>query len=275
VQELFEARTPKGASPIVEAAGRVIIEDTERSRKVILTPDNGDEPIAYPVLKRATLLVEDGQHVTVGQPLQVGTLDPKEVMRVMGAREVQKYLVNGVQGVYRSQGVPIHDKHIEVIVRQMLRKVTVVDHADTTLLPGELVDFKRYQQINREAVAEGKRPASGRPELMGITKASLATESWLSAASFQETTRVLTQAAMEGKSDPLVGLKENVIIGKLIPAGTGLAKYRNVTVEATEEAKSERYPNRIFASDGAYSDADLSYVDFDSFSTDDFSGNYN
>jgi DNA-directed RNA polymerase subunit beta' len=275
VQELFEARTPKGASPIAEADGRITIDETDKSKKVILTPDNGDEPHVYPVLKRATLLVEDGQHVTVGQPILVGTLDPKEVMRVMGAREVQKYLVGGVQGVYRSQGVPIHDKHIEVIVRQMLRKVTVVDHADTTLLPGEMVDLKRYQAINRAAVAEGKRPASGRPELMGITKASLATESWLSAASFQETTRVLTQAAMEGKSDPLVGLKENVIIGKLIPAGTGLAKYRNVTVEATEEAKSERYPNRIFASDGAYSDADLSYVDFDSFTTDDFSGNYN
>ena len=275
VQELFEARTPKGASPIAESDGRITIDETEKSKKVILTPDNGDEPHVYPVLKRATLLVEDGQHVTVGQPLQVGTLDPKEIMRVQGAREVQKYLVGGVQGVYRSQGVPIHDKHIEVIVRQMLRKVTVVDHGDTPLLPGEMVDFKRYQQINREAVTQGQRPASGRPELMGITKASLATESWLSAASFQETTRVLTQAAMEGKSDPLVGLKENVIIGKLIPAGTGLAKYRNVTVEATEEAKSERYPNRIFASDGAYSDTDLSYVDFDSFSTDDFSGNYN
>ncbi len=137
---------------------------------------------------------------------------------MQGAREVQKYLVGGVQGVYRSQGVPIHDKHIEVIVRQMLRKVTVVDHGDTALLPGELVDSRRFIDINRQSVAEGKRPASGRPELMGITKASLATESWLSAASFQETTRVLTQAAMEGKSDPLVGLKENVIIGKLIPA---------------------------------------------------------
>ncbi|HWU28701.1 MAG TPA: DNA-directed RNA polymerase subunit beta' [Microbacterium sp.] len=276
VQELFEARTPKGASPIAEADGRITIEENEKAKKVILTPDNGDEEVVYPVLKRATLLVEDGQHVTVGQPLQVGTLDPKEVMRVMGAREVQRYLVGGVQGVYRSQGVPIHDKHIEVIVRQMLRKVTVVDHGDTTLLPGEMVDLKRYQQINREAVSEGKRPASGRPELMGITKASLATESWLSAASFQETTRVLTQAAMEGKRDPLVGLKENVIIGKLIPAGTGLSKYRDITVEATEEAKSERYPNRIFASDGAYADGDFGYVDFDAFSTDDITpGTYN
>lgn len=276
VQELFEARTPKGASPIAEADGRITIEETDKSKKVILTPDNGDEEVVYPVLKRATLLVEDGQHVVVGEPLQVGTLDPKEVMRVMGAREVQRYLVNGVQGVYRSQGVPIHDKHIEVIVRQMLRKVTVVDHGDTTLLPGEMLDARRYQDVNRATVAEGKRPASGRPELMGITKASLATESWLSAASFQETTRVLTQAAMEGKSDPLVGLKENVIIGKLIPAGTGLRRYRDITVEATEEAKSERYPNRIFASDGAYADGDFGYVDFDAFSTDDITpGTYN
>jgi len=276
VQELFEARTPKGATPIAEADGRITIEETDKSKKVILTPDNGDEEVVYPVLKRATLLVEDGQHVSVGDPLQVGTLDPKEVMRVMGAREVQRYLVSGVQDVYRSQGVPIHDKHIEVIVRQMLRKVTVVDHGDTGLLPGEMLDARRYQDVNRATVAEGKRPASGRPELMGITKASLATESWLSAASFQETTRVLTQAAMEGKSDPLVGLKENVIIGKLIPAGTGLRRYRDITVEATEEAKSERYPNRIFASDGAYADGDFGYVDFDAFSTDDITpGTYN
>jgi DNA-directed RNA polymerase subunit beta' len=276
VQELFEARTPKGASPIAEAAGRIVIEETDKSRKVILTPDNGDEPHVYPVLKRSTLLVEDGQHVELGQQLIVGTVDPKEVLRVKGVREVQKHLVGGVQGVYRSQGVPIHDKHIEVIVRQMLRKVTVVDHGDTDLLPGELVDRSRYNEINRAALTEGKKTASARQEVMGITKASLATESWLSAASFQETTRVLTQAAMEGKSDPLIGLKENVIIGKLIPAGTGLSRYRNVSVEATEEAKAERYPNRIFADDSAFSENDLSFVDFDSFSSDDYTpGTYN
>jgi DNA-directed RNA polymerase subunit beta' len=276
VQELFEARTPKGATPIAEAPGRITIEETDKSRKVILTPDNGDEAVIYPVLKRATLLVEDGQHVELGQPLHIGAVDPKEVLRVQGVREVQKHLVGGVQGVYRSQGVPIHDKHIEVIVRQMLRKVTVVDHGDTDLLPGELVDRMKYNELNRAALTEGKRTASARQEVMGITKASLATESWLSAASFQETTRVLTQAAMEGKSDPLVGLKENVIIGKLIPAGTGLAKYRDVTVEATEEAKAERYPNRIFASDGAFDEADLGFVDFDTFSSDDFTpGTYN
>ncbi|MBF0672666.1 MAG: DNA-directed RNA polymerase subunit beta' [Salinibacterium sp.] len=276
VTELFEARTPKGASPIAEAAGKITIEDTDRSRKLILTPDNGDEPIAYPVLKRATLLVEDGEHVELGQQLHVGAVDPKEVLRVRGVRAVQQHLVDGVQGVYRSQGVPIHDKHIEVIVRQMLRKVTVVDHGDTDLLPGELVDRSRYNELNRAALTEGRKTASARQEVMGITKASLATESWLSAASFQETTRVLTQAAMDGKSDPLLGLKENVIIGKLIPAGTGLPRYRNVSVEATEEAKAERYPNRIFSDDSSFSEADLSFVDFDSFSSDDFTpGTYN
>ncbi|MCL2796220.1 MAG: DNA-directed RNA polymerase subunit beta', partial [Microbacteriaceae bacterium] len=191
-------------------------------------------------------------------------------------RAVQEHLVGGVQGVYRSQGVPIHDKHIEVIVRQMLRKVTVVEHGETELLPGELVDRSRFVEVNRAAIAEGKKPAAARQEVMGITKASLATESWLSAASFQETTRVLTQAAMEGKSDPLIGLKENVIIGKLIPAGTGLAKYRNVAVEATEEAKAERYPNRIFSDDSVFDENSLSFVDFDSFSSDDYTpGTYN
>ncbi len=276
VTELFEARTPKGASPIAEAAGRIQIEDTEKQRRVILTPDNGDEVKTYPVLKRATLLVKDGDHVELGAQFVAGNLDPKEVLRVQGVRAVQKHLVDGVQGVYRSQGVPIHDKHIEVIVRQMLRKVTVVEHGDTDLLPGELVDRSRYNEINRAALLDGKKTASGREEVMGITKASLATESWLSAASFQETTRVLTQAAMEGKSDPLVGLKENVIIGQLIPAGTGLSKYRNVSVEATEEAKAERYPNRIFTDDSVFSEGDLSFVDFDSFSSDDFSpGTYN
>jgi DNA-directed RNA polymerase subunit beta' len=189
---------------------------------------------------------------------------------------VQKHLVGGVQDVYRSQGVPIHDKHIEVIVRQMLRKVTVVEHGDTGLLPGELVDRLKYNELNRAALTEGRKTASARQEVMGITKASLATESWLSAASFQETTRVLTQAAMEGKSDPLVGLKENVIIGKLIPAGTGLPRYRDVTVEATEEAKAERYPNRIFTDESAFNEGDLSFVDFDSFSSDDLTpGTYN
>ncbi|HUH53210.1 MAG TPA: DNA-directed RNA polymerase subunit beta', partial [Microbacteriaceae bacterium] len=279
VQELFEARTPKGFSPIAEAAGRITIEDTEKSRRVVLVPDDGTEPRVYPVLKRATLLVEDGDSVELGQPFIAGTLDPKDVLQVgatedgkhiPGERAVQKYLVEGVQGVYRSQGVPIHDKHIEVIVRQMLRKVTVVDHGETTLLPGELVDRARYQKMNREALLEGKRPATARPEVMGITKASLATDSWLSAASFQETTRVLTQAAIEGSRDPLIGLKENVIIGKLIPAGTGLDLYRNVKVDATEEAKAERYPNHLFGGAINYEEGDLEIEDYDTFISGEF-----
>jgi len=241
VQELFEARTPKGVAPISEAAGRVAIEDTDRARKLVVTPDDGSEEVAYPVSKRSRLLIEDGQHVEVGQKLLNGAVDPKQVLRILGPRSVQVHLVDEVQEVYRSQGVSIHDKHIEVIVRQMLKRVTIIESGDAELLPGELVERSRFESENRRVVSEGGTPASGRPELMGITKASLATESWLSAASFQETTRVLTDAAINGKSDPLLGLKENVIIGKLIPAGTGLPRYRNIRVEPTEEAKAAMY----------------------------------
>jgi DNA-directed RNA polymerase subunit beta' len=241
VVELFEARTPKGVAPISEAAGRVRIDDTEKQRKVVVVPDDGSEEVAYTVSKRARLLVQDDEHVTVGQQLVVGAVDPKQVLRILGPRAVQLHLVDQVQEVYRSQGVSIHDKHIEVIVRQMLKRVTIIESADAELLPGELVERTRFETENRRVVAEGGTPASGRPELMGITKASLATDSWLSAASFQETTRVLTTAAMEAKSDPLLGLKENVIIGKLIPAGTGLSRYRNIRVEPTEEAKAAMY----------------------------------
>ena len=265
VTELFEARTPKNSSPISEADGRVHIEDTEKGRRVIVTPDNGDDEFVYPVLKRANLLVEEGQHVSLGEQLQAGSLDPKEVLRVSGIRAVQRLLVEGVQGVYRSQGVPIHDKHIEVIVRQMLRKVTVVEHGATDFLPGEVVDVDAYNKVNRQTVVEKKQPATGRREVMGITKASLATDSWLSAASFQETTRVLTQAALDGKADPLVGLKENVIIGKLIPAGTGLNVYRDVKVEPTEEARAERYPNRLFNDSVDFSQGDLGFTDLEDF----------
>ena len=241
VQELFEARTPKGVAPISESAGRVRIDETDRTRKLVVTPDDGSEELAYPVSKRSRLLVEEGQHVEVGQQLVVGAVDPKQVLRILGPRAVQVHLVDEVQEVYRSQGVSIHDKHIEVIVRQMLKRVTIIESGDAELLPGELVDRNRFEGENRRVVSESGQPASGRPELMGITKASLATDSWLSAASFQETTRVLTNAAMEGKSDPLLGLKENVIIGKLIPAGTGLPRYRNIRVDPTDEAKAAMY----------------------------------
>jgi DNA-directed RNA polymerase subunit beta' len=215
IVELFEARTPKGVAPIAE--------------------------VAYPITRRQKLLVEEGSRVEVGQKMVVGAIDPKQVLRILGPRATQVHLVNEIQSVYRSQGVGIHDKHIEVIVRQMLKRITVLEAGDTEMLPGELVERGRFEAENRRVVTTGGKAASGRPELMGITKASLATESWLSAASFQETTRVLTDAALSEKSDPLLGLKENVIIGKLIPAGTGLARYRNIRVEPTEEAKAAVY----------------------------------
>jgi len=255
IQELFEARTPKGVAPMSEVTGRVSIEDDEKQLRVVVTPDNGDEKQAYPVLRRARLLVEEGQNIVAGTQLTSGTLDPKQVLRVLGPREAQKFLVREVQDVYQSQGVGIHDKHVDVIVRQMLRRVTVIESGETDLLPGELADRSRFTAANRKAVSEGKRPAAGRDEMMGITKASLATDSWLSAASFQETTRVLTQAAMEGKEDPLRGLKENVIIGKLIPAGTGLDRYTQVNVEPTDEAKATLFTGTSAFSSGLYDDA--------------------
>jgi DNA-directed RNA polymerase subunit beta' len=242
VQELFEARVPKGVAPISEVAGRVRIDETEKTRKIVVIPDDGGEEIAYPVPMRARLKVKDGDHVSVGEQLIEGAINPHEVLRILGPRAVQLHLVDQVQEVYRSQGVSIHDKHIEIIVRQMLKRVQVLESGDTNMLPGvELVERPRFEERNRSVVAEGGQPAVGRPQLMGITKASLATESWLSAASFQETTRVLTDAAIHAKSDPLVGLKENVIIGKLIPAGTGMPQYRNIRVEPTEEAKAAVY----------------------------------
>jgi DNA-directed RNA polymerase subunit beta' len=246
VAELFEARVPKGVAPISEATGRLRIEEVETGakgggRKIVITPDDGTEELEYPILRRARLLVSDGQQVEVGQQLVSGAVNPHDVLRIMGPREVQLHLVREVQSVYRSQGVAIHDKHIEVIVRQMLRRITVIESASTEFLPGSLVERAIFETENRRVVAEGQEPASGRPVLMGITKASLATESWLSAASFQETTRVLTDAAISAKSDSLLGLKENVIIGKLIPAGTGIAKYRNIEVAPTEEARAAAF----------------------------------
>ncbi len=246
VAELFEARVPKGVAPISEATGRLRLEEVEGTgkgsgRKLVVTPDDGTEEIEYPILRRARLLVSDGDRVEVGQQLVAGAVNPHDVLRIMGPREVQLHLVREVQEVYRSQGVAIHDKHIEVIIRQMLKRITVIDSGATEFLPGSLVERAKFEAENRRVVAEGGEPASGRPVLMGITKASLATESWLSAASFQETTRVLTDAAISAKSDSLVGLKENVIIGKLIPAGTGIAKYRNVEVNPTEEARAAAF----------------------------------
>ncbi|MBA4025903.1 MAG: DNA-directed RNA polymerase subunit beta' [Gordonia sp.] len=253
VQELFEARVPKGKAPIAEVSGRIRLEDDDRFYKMTITPDDGSEEVVYDkISKRQRLrvfkhddgserLLADGDHIEVGQQLMEGAADPHEVLRIMGPRQVQVHLVGEVQEVYRSQGVSIHDKHIETIVRQMLRRVTIIDSGATEFLPGSLTERAEFEAANRRVVAEGGEPAAGRPVLMGITKASLATESWLSAASFQETTRVLTDAAINSRSDKLVGLKENVIIGKLIPAGTGINRYRNIQVQPTEEARAAAY----------------------------------
>jgi DNA-directed RNA polymerase subunit beta' len=254
VQEIFEARIPKGQAPIAEVAGRVRIDDADKFRKLIITPDDGGEEIVLDkISRRVRLAITEGEHVEVGQQLTEGVANPHEVLRIMGPREVQLHLVREVQAVYRSQGVSIHDKHIEIIIRQMLKRVTVIDSGAAEFLPGALVERTDFEAENRRVVAEGGEPASGRPQLMGITKASLATESWLSAASFQETTKVLTDAAIQAKSDKLMGLKENVIIGKLIPAGTGIARYRNVRVEPTEEARAQVYSMATYDDSQYYS----------------------
>jgi DNA-directed RNA polymerase subunit beta' len=252
IQELFEARIPKGMAPISEVEGRVRIEETEKTRKIVVVPDDGSDEVAYQVPMRSRLLVADGGRVKVGEQLIAGAVNPHEVLRILGSRAVQQHLVHEVQEVYRSQGVSLHDKHIEIIIRQMLKRVNVLESGDTELLPGELVERPRFEELNRATVTDGGQPASGRPVLMGITKASLATESWLSAASFQETTRVLTDAAIHAKSDSLLGLKENVIIGKLIPAGTGMQVYRNIRVEPTDEARGAAYPAPAYPESETY-----------------------
>lgn len=253
VQELFEARIPRNRAPIADVSGRVRLEESDKFYKITIVPDDGGEEVVYDKLSRrqrlkvfkhddgSERLLTDGDHVEVGQQLLEGSADPHEVLRVQGPREVQIHLVKEVQEVYRAQGVSIHDKHIEVIVRQMLRRVTIIDSGATEFLPGSLTERGEFETENRRVVAEGGEPAAGRPVLMGITKASLATDSWLSAASFQETTRVLTDAAINCRSDKLQGLKENVIIGKLIPAGTGINRYRNIQVQPTEEARAAAY----------------------------------
>jgi DNA-directed RNA polymerase subunit beta' len=240
VVELFEARRPKGEALITELPGTVAIEDDEdkKERRLTVTSEDGDQ-VQYKVGLRARLLVGDGDAVDVGQQLTEGSVNPHDKLRIEGVQALQHHLVEEVQQVYRSQGVTIHDKHIELIVRQMLRKVQIIEPGDTDFLPGDLVDRRRFEGLNRDTVENGGQPASARPQLLGITKASLATDSWLSAASFQETTRVLTEAAIGARSDGLLGLKENVIIGKLIPAGTGMGRYRNVQVKIKPEAIPE------------------------------------
>ncbi len=235
VEELFEARKPKGLAIITEFAGRATISDTKKKREVTVTNDETGETRTYLIPYGSVLKVTDGQMLSAGDALTVGSVNPHDLLKIKGVRDVQDYMTKEVQRVYRLQGVEINDKHIEVIVRQMLKKVRVEEKGDSEFLPGTSVDALDFEEVNEKLVAEGKRPAEGKQVMLGITKASLATNSFLSAASFQETTKVLTDAAIRGRIDPLIGLKENVILGKLIPAGTGMKKYRNIRLDTDNE----------------------------------------
>ena len=231
VEELFEARKPKGLAIITEIPGVAVINDTKKKREIIVTnPEDGDSK-TYLIPYGSRIKITDGQMLEAGDELTEGSVNPHDILRIKGVRAVQDYMLREVQRVYRLQGVEISDKHIEVLVRQMLKKIRIEENGDTEFLPGTLVDVLEFEDVNEQLVKEGKTPAEGKQVMLGITKASLATESFLSAASFQETTKVLTEAAIKGKVDHLVGLKENVIIGKLIPAGTGLKRYRDIQLD--------------------------------------------
>jgi len=234
VEELFEARKPKGLAIITEIGGTVKVINTKKKREVMITDENG-EGTPYTIPYGSRLRVKDGEVLEPGDEITDGSVNPHDILKIKGIEGVQNYILKEVQRVYRLQGVDINDKHIEVIVRQMLNKVKIEDAGDTDLLPGSLVSIFAYEKENARIVAEGGEPADGRPALLGITKASLATESFLSAASFQETTRVLTEATIKGKEDHLIGLKENVIIGKLIPAGTGMKRYKTIELDREKD----------------------------------------
>ena len=233
VEEIFEARKPKGVAVITEIDGTVKISDNKKKLEVIVT--SKDDSRTYTIPFGSKLKVKDGDEVKAADPLIEGSINPAEILAIKGPEGVYEYVISEIQKAYRNQGVDINDKHVEVIARQMLRKVRVDDGGDTDMFPGSLVDMYEFEDKNKEAVEQGKRPATGKRALLGITKASLATDSFLSAASFQETTRVLTEAALKGKEDDLIGLKENVIIGKLIPAGTGMKRYQDVTIKVEGE----------------------------------------
>ncbi|MDU0478672.1 DNA-directed RNA polymerase subunit beta' [Staphylococcus chromogenes] len=274
VQELFEARVPKNRAPIASVAGKVHLEDEGNFYTLTIEPEDGSDNVVYEKLSKRQGLamvkvpmesnpeamiertLREGDRVEVGDRLLRGPADPHDVLEVLGRRGVEQHLIDEVQAVYRAQGVAIHDKHIEIIIRQMLRRGTVIESGSTEFLPGTLVDLSEAKRANAQAIADGGQPAELRSEIMGITKASLATESWLSAASFQETTRVLTDAAINKRSDKLIGLKENVIIGKLIPAGTGISRYRNISVKPTEAARNSapyslsNFGDSIYGDDG-------------------------
>ena len=235
VEEIFEARKPKGLAQITEIGGKIQIRDTKKKREVVVTNEETGESRSYLIPYDARIKVFDDQVVEAGDELTIGSINPHDILKVKGVRAVQDYMIREVQKVYRLQGVDINDKHIEVIVRQMLKKIRVENSGDSNYLPGTMMDVMEYNSVNEKLKSEGKEPITGTQVMLGITKASLATNSFLSAASFQETTKVLTEAAIKGKIDPLIGLKENVLIGKLIPAGTGMKRYRDVKLDTEDE----------------------------------------
>ena len=263
VEELFEARKPKGLAIITEIAGTANLNDTKKKREIIVTNHETGESKAYLIPYGSRIKVADGAELEAGDELTEGSINPHDILRIKGIRAVQDYMIQEVQRVYRLQGVEINDKHIEVIVRQMLKKIRIEESGDTEFLPGTNVDRLEFEDVNEVLEAEGKEPAIGEPIIMGITKASLATNSFLSAASFQETTKVLTEAAIKGKIDPLVGLKENVIIGKHIPAGTGMRKYRDIRLNSELSMDDD-----LFFEEGLDDDDDLDILNTD-FSDDD------
>ena len=242
IQEIFEARNPKGQALITEIEGTVVSINEVRDKQQEIVVQGTVESRTYTAPYSARLKVSVDSYVQRGEELTEGSIDPKELLKVTDVLAVQEYLLREVQNVYRMQGVEIGDKHIEVMVRQMLRKVRVLDAGETDVLPGTLLDVHQFTQANTDALLSGKNPATGRPVLLGITKASLETDSFLSAASFQETTRVLTDAAIKGKRDELLGLKENVIIGKLVPAGTGMLRYRKASPVIVEDTNEDSIP---------------------------------
>jgi DNA-directed RNA polymerase subunit beta' len=239
VEEIFEARKPKGLAIITEIGGVATIKDTKKKREVVVTNNETGDVKTYLIPYGSRLKITDGQVLEAGDELTEGSVNPHDILKIKGVRAVQDYMLREVQRVYRLQGVDINDKHIELIVRQMLQKIRIEDNGDSDLLVGSMVDSLDFLELNEQLEAEGKTLATGAQVLLGITKASLATNSFLSAASFQETTKVLTEAAIKGKVDPLIGMKENVIIGKLIPAGTGMKRYRNIKLDSEMVVEEE------------------------------------
>ena len=254
VEEIFEARKPKGLAIITEFGGVATIKDTKKKREIVVTNHETGETKAYLIPYGSRIKIVDGATLEAGDELTEGSVNPHDILKIKGVRAVQDYMLREVQRVYRLQGVEINDKHIELIVRQMLQKIRVEENGDSDMLPGTLVDTLDFEDTNEVLEQEGKQPAEGKQVLLGITKASLATNSFLSAASFQETTKVLTEAAIKGKVDPLIGMKENVIIGKLIPAGTGMKRYRNIRLDSefleTEELMYDEYEDYEYEDNG-------------------------